>query len=268
LFAEGKSKFAVVCDADKWGQRLKKEIFLPTFSYGEKESDCFAENEVTNSAGTSFDCFVLGAKTKIYSRFVGDYNVQNLLGAILTARMLGVGSEKIKKAIPSIEPAEGRFNTINFGDKKIIVDFAHTPDGLEKVLTTAKSLPHNRLVCVFGCGGNRDKGKRPIMGEIAERLCDEVVLTSDNPRFERPLDIIDEISRGMSKGEEVIIPKREEAIFYALKNAKTQDLIVIAGKGGEKYQDIDGVKHPYDDFQVIKETIDKLSKAEERKYGN
>jgi len=243
-------------------------FFLPTFSYGEKESDCFAENEVTNSAGTSFDCFVLGAKTKIYSRFVGDYNVQNLLGAILTARMLGVGSEKIKKAIPSIEPAEGRFNTINFGDKKIIVDFAHTPDGLEKVLTTAKSLPHNRLVCVFGCGGNRDKGKRPIMGEIAERLCDEVVLTSDNPRFERPLDIIDEISRGMSKGEEVIIPKREEAIFYALKNAKTQDLIVIAGKGGEKYQDIDGVKHPYDDFQVIKETIDKLSKAEERKYGN
>lgn len=268
LFEEGKTKYAIICDADEWGKRLKEEIFLPTFSYGEKDCDCFAENEKGSSLGTSFDCTLLGKKLKLDSRFVGEYNIQNLQAAILTARMLGVDSKKIQKAIPSILPAEGRFNTIDFGDKKIIVDFAHTPDGLDKVLSTAKKLPHNRLVCVFGCGGNRDRGKRPIMGSIAERLCDEVVLTSDNPRFEKPLEIIDEIERGMQKDSHTKIPKREDAIFYALKNAMADDLIVVAGKGGEKYQDIDGIKHPYDDFEVIKKAIEQLSKEEERKYGN
>ena len=270
LFVPEKTKLAIICGCDKWGKKLGEEILVPSLFYGEGiTSDCFAENVVPSAKGTCFDCSLLGSQFGANSNFVGDYNIQNLLGGILTARMLGVSTDCIERAIPKIEPAEGRFNAINFGDKKVIVDFAHTPDGLEKVLRTAKGMEHERLVCVFGCGGNRDRGKRPIMGKIAEELCEEVVLTSDNPRFEKPLDIIEEITRGMTKGNHTIFPVREEAISYAIRTASKGDLIVVAGKGGEKYQDIDGIKYPYDDFEVIRKAIESANKAEAgKKYGN
>ena len=122
---------------------------------------------------------------------------------------------------------------------------------------------------MFGCGGNRDKLKRPIMGRLAEGLCDEVYLTSDNPRFEKPLDIIDEIEKGMEKNNHQIFEKREDAIFKAISDCKEGDCLVIAGKGGEKYQDIEGIKNSYDDFEQVQKSIEILSRKEKgRRYEN
>ena len=136
------------------------------------------------------------------------------------------------------------------GDSNIVIDFAHTPDGLEKVLSTAKKLSDKQLVVIFGCGGNRDKQKRPIMGRIASEIADKVILTSDNPRFENPYSIIGEIKQGMTKDCD-IIENRKSAIEYALERYKDGQTIVIAGKGAEKYQEIKGKKYPYNDFDVV-----------------
>ena len=145
-------------------------------------------------------------------------------------------------------------NIIKNGDVNIVVDFAHTPDGLEKVLETAKDLAKGKIVAIFGCGGNRDRLKRPIMGEIASRYADEVILTSDNPRYETPIEIIKEIKKGVN-GDCLMIENRKEAIEYALKNFVDNETIIIAGKGAEKYQEINGVKYPYNDFDVIEKFL-------------
>lgn len=258
LFSPNFSKIGVLCIKDNYAKRILSRSLIPMLSYGETNADCFAKETSSNAAGTNILCDVLGDEIKIESNFVGDYNIENLLGAMLSARVLGLSNEEIKSAVKQIYPAEGRFNILKCGNRTVIVDFAHTPDGIEKVLKTARQITKNRLLCVFGCGGNRDRAKRPIMGKITEDLCDEVFVTSDNPRFEKPLDIIAEIEEGMKKDNHRIFEKREDAIMKAIMSCKEGDVLVVAGKGGEKYQDIDGVKVPYDDFKVIKESVKKL----------
>ena len=151
-----------------------------------------------------------------------------------------------------MKAVEGRFNVKNFGNKKIVIDFAHTPDGLKNLIQNVKPLVKGELITVFGCGGNRDKKKRSVMGKIATTLSDQVVLTSDNPRFEDPNLIIKDILKKVNKKCKIYVePNREKAIKVALSLAKKGDVVIIAGKGGEKYQDIAGVKLPYDDFEVV-----------------
>ena len=175
-------------------------------------------------------------------QLLGEFNQSNVKAALAICKKLGFDEKKIKEALGSAKAPKGRFERLDFGqDFLVVVDYAHTPDGLEKVLSTAKKIVNNtnsRLITVFGCGGDRDRGKRPKMGTIAEAYSDLVIVTSDNPRSEEPMDIIKEIQNGFTKPPQkiVTIENRNEAIFHALKNAKKDDLVMIAGKGHEDYQ--------------------------------
>ena len=140
------------------------------------------------------------------------------------------------------------------------ISFAHTLNGIKNILTAIKELNPKRLITVFGCGGNRDKGKRPLMGEIAEKLSDFTIITSDNPRFENPELIIDDVERGMTTDKFVRIVDRTKAVEVAINLSRKGDIVAILGKGAEKYQDINGVKSPYSDFEVINQTNDKIAK--------
>ena len=142
----------------------------------------------------------------------------------------------------------------------MILDYCHTPDSLESTLKTVRGFAKGRIVCLFGCGGNRDNLKRPIMGEIAERLADFAIVTSDNPRFEEPMEIIRQILAGMKKDNHVVIENRRDAIRFALEHARKDDVIVLAGKGHEDYQEIRGVKHPFDEKVIVEELLAELGR--------
>ena len=267
LFERGKVKLGIVCGDDERCRGLLIKAKVPMISYGiNRFCDVNGVNINKSFSGSKFDCYYLGEKIDIKTELVGEYNIQNALASIAICRSLGVPAELVRLGMSCISPVEGRFNIIKTKNNNIIIDYAHTPDGLEKILSTARDLSDKRLVVVFGCGGNRDRQKRPIMGEIASSLADYVILTSDNPRFEEPLDIISEINAGAVKPCK-IIENRENAIEFALKNFCDGQTIVIAGKGAEKYQDIKGVKHPYNDFDIVynfeRQKIKSLTKREE-----
>jgi UDP-N-acetylmuramoyl-L-alanyl-D-glutamate--2,6-diaminopimelate ligase len=195
--------------------------------------------------------------TEIWTRFVGRYNVSNLLAVYAAARLLGCGKEEILKELSRLKPVEGRLETVALGNKRIgIVDYAHTPDALENVLKTLQELKKgtSRIITVFGAGGDRDKGKRPLMAEMACRYSDRVIITSDNPRTEDPDSIISDIQKGVPahKRQAVLsIGNRREAIKTAAALAQAGDIILVAGKGHETYQDIQGVKHHFDDKEEL-----------------
>lgn len=244
-------KLGIVFGEDRYGKLLMYKPKVPTICYGKgRKFDVSGRDIVTNFDGSHFVCDYLGEQIEIDSHLVGEYNVENLLAAIASTRSIGIGKEALQRGIKNLAPVEGRFNIINILGKNIIIDYAHTPDGLEKVLKTARALSDNKLVCIFGCGGNRDRQKRPIMGKIASTLADDVIITSDNPRFEKPEDIIQEIEAGVTK-KCVCIPNRQQAIEGAMKKYKDKTTIVIAGKGAENYQEIEGKKYPFSDFEVV-----------------
>ena len=251
LFEYGKVKLGIICGDDQRCREYLIHPHVPCISYGEEAfCDVKAENINKTFEFSKFTCDYLGEKIDIKTSLVGDYNIQNALASIAICRSLGVPKELVRLGLACINPVEGRFNIIKTGQNNVVIDYAHTPDGLEKLLKTARELSDKPLVAIFGCGGNRDRQKRPIMGEIASRLADDVILTSDNPRFEDPYVIIGEILQGVSKHCE-IIENRKAAIEYALKKYTDGQAIVIAGKGAEKYQEIKGKKYPYNDFDVV-----------------
>jgi MurE/MurF fusion protein len=187
-----------------------------------------------------------------------DYNASNLLVVIGALRALGVPLGDAAGAVPKLTPVPGRLQPVNVGPAgalpHVLVDYAHTPDALEKVLGAVRALAQQRggaLWCVFGCGGNRDATKRPLMGAIAERLADRVVLTSDNPRDEAPSLILSQILAGVAGHDDVaVIEDRAAAIAHAIDRAAGSDVIVIAGKGHEPYQEVAGVRKPFSDLDV------------------
>ncbi|MBR2837209.1 MAG: UDP-N-acetylmuramoyl-L-alanyl-D-glutamate--2,6-diaminopimelate ligase [Kiritimatiellae bacterium] len=187
---------------------------------------------------------------------VGDYNKSNTLVAAALAEAAGVPREAIQAAVPSLKPRWGRLERVEnpHVQADVYVDFAHTPDGLEKVLAAARGFTRGRLWVVFGAGGDRDPMKRPPMGEAAARLADRVVVTSDNPRSEDPMAIIRQILAGMggAAGACAVEPDRAKAIAFALSNAERGDVVIVAGKGHETTQEIRGVKHPFDDREVVR----------------
>jgi UDP-N-acetylmuramoyl-L-alanyl-D-glutamate--2,6-diaminopimelate ligase len=187
-------------------------------------------------------------------QLVGDYNKSNVLVAAALAEAAGVDREEIQRTIPLLTPRWGRLEYVKSSSAaKVYVDFAHTPDGLEKVLEAARGFTEGRLWVVFGAGGDRDPMKRPLMGEVTGRLADVVVVTSDNPRSEEPMAIIDDIMNGVASGGEVHIEAdRAKAIELALNEAEEGDVVLICGKGHETTQEIKGVKYPFDDRVIVK----------------
>jgi len=194
-------------------------------------------------------------ETKLRGRF----NVENVLGAVRAARVLGVEPQAIATGVEHVTGVPGRFEAVDEGQAfTVLVDYAHTPEALENVLTEAREITAGRLVCVFGCGGDRDRSKRPLMGDVVARLADSAIVTSDNPRSEDPQAIIDEILAGMS-GDREVEPDREAAIASALERAGEGDVVVIAGKGHEQGQEFADRIVPFDDREVVRETLRRLA---------
>jgi UDP-N-acetylmuramoyl-L-alanyl-D-glutamate--2,6-diaminopimelate ligase len=204
---------------------------------------------------------------RLKTKLIGEFNVYNVLAVYATAVLLGEDKENVKELIKSLEPVAGRFNHIKSKDGITgIIDYAHTPDALKNVLKTIvemkwTGLPASkarRIISVFGCGGDRDRAKRPIMAKIGYDMSDILILTSDNPRTENPEDILEEMKKGIKslpKSNVHIIPDRREAIEKACKLAKKGDYVLIAGKGHETYQEINGVKNHFDDMEELKKYL-------------
>ena len=242
---------AVVNVDDEYGRRLAAEVDAVTFGI-EHEADYRARDIEFDVMGSRFLLESPDGELRIDSPLPGLFNVQNVLGAVAAVRTLGV--EEI--SLEGFGRVPGRFEAVDEGqDFGVLVDYAHTPDSLENVLSAAREVTRGRLHVIFGAGGDRDRGKRPLMGDAARRLADRVVVTSDNPRSERPEGIIDEVMEGAGLGAERE-PDRRRAITRVIEEAEPGDVVVIAGKGHEQGQEFeDGRKEPFDDVTVAREAL-------------
>lgn len=210
-------------------------------------------------SGMSFDIKTPKGGFTIKSSLIGRINVYNILMSAGIAYSLGISEDVIQQGIYNTKPVEGRFENIDEGQRFLcIVDYAHTDDAIKKLIQEARHLTRGRVITVFGCGGNRDKTKRPLMGAAATELSDLVIITSDNPRNEDPLDIIKDILKGISKNNYSVQPNRAEAIKEAVAMATEGDTVLVAGKGHEDYQEIKGVRHHFSDKEVLREEIRKI----------
>jgi UDP-N-acetylmuramoyl-L-alanyl-D-glutamate--2,6-diaminopimelate ligase len=243
---------------DPYGRRLAAEIpDAVTFGLA-GDADYGARELRFGVAGASFVASTPEGELELRTRLPGSFNVLNVLGALATAHALGVPLDVIAAALPAVAPAPGRFQALDEGQPfTVLVDYAHTPDSLENVLRAGRSLGEGRLLSVFGCGGDRDRGKRPQMGAISARLADLTIVTSDNPRSESPAAIVEEILAGTGGSATVeAIVDRAEAIERAVALASDGDVVVIAGKGHEQGQEFaDGRKVPFDDAQVARAAL-------------
>jgi UDP-N-acetylmuramoyl-L-alanyl-D-glutamate--2,6-diaminopimelate ligase len=246
---------SVVNMDDEYGRRIAAELDCVTFGI-ETEADYRALDVEFDLMGSRFRCETPDGPLQLESRLPGLFNVQNALGAVAAARLLGVGADTIATALPRFGRVPGRFEPVDEGqDFGVLVDYAHTPDSLENVLRAAREVARGRVHVVFGAGGDRDRGKRPLMGEAARRLADRVLVTSDNPRNEPPEAIVDEIMEGAGDGAERETD-RARAIGLAIEGARPGDVVVIAGKGHEQGQEFeDGRKEPFDDRSVAREAL-------------
>ena len=211
---------------------------------------------ITNSS-VDFKVKIGGKNERVKTGIPGRFSVYNSLAAIAIAENLGANAEEIKDALLEVR-VPGRSELVD--NKKgltIMVDYAHSPESLQNILSAVKSYTRGRVISVFGCGGDRDPGKRPIMGQISGNIADFTIITSDNPRTEEPEKIVKQIEEGMikTKGKYVAIVDRTDAIKHAIEIANKNDIIVLAGKGHETYQEINGQKYPYDEREIIKEII-------------
>lgn len=224
----------------------------------ESKADYIIKNIEADSRGISFDLQCLDCEMSISSKMVGIHNAYNISFAAITLKQMGFSADSISKAISDTPVPPGRLEPLNTDKCSVFIDYAHKPDALEKVLQFLKPLTKGRLISVVGCGGDRDKGKRPLMGKISNEIADISIFTSDNPRTENPKQIINEIVAGVELNQRdnlTILPDRREAIFHAINMAKEDDVILIAGKGHEPYQEINGVKHDFNDLLIAKEAL-------------
>jgi UDP-N-acetylmuramoyl-L-alanyl-D-glutamate--2,6-diaminopimelate ligase len=250
-------KTGVINVDDNVSREIIKNSSCSILTYGiEREADIRAFDIVYSLTGVSFKINFNGIIKNIYLNIPGRFSVYNALAAIGVCLELGLSIDEIIDGIKAIEGVPGRFQAVpNNKGILAIVDYAHTPDSLEKILDSVKDITNGRIITVFGCGGNRDKTKRLIMGKVAGRLSDFCVITSDNPRKENPMDIIDEIEKGMKETtcEYVKDEDRKSAIHLALENAKKGDAVIIAGKGHETYQIIEDKVLHFNDSEVVEE---------------
>ena len=227
-----------------------------------ESSDVYANDIEIGERGCSFlMTWHKRFRTTISLHLAGIFNVYNALMAAGICICAGAGPESIRQGLESVYAVPGRIELLDTGTPyRVILDYAHSPDSLENILKAVRQTTKGRMIALFGCGGDRDRGKRPMMGEIAGELADYCILTSDNPRNEDPMAILDAIEAGIKPTgcEYVVIENRREAIRYALKFADPGDVVVLAGKGHETYQEIRGVKHPFDEKVVVRELLEEI----------
>ena len=255
LFTESRPPAAVNV-GDEHGRLLAEELRgqneLLTFGLTD-DAELRADDLELGPRGTRFRADGIELETRLRGRF----NVENVLGAVAAARLLEIPDDAIAYGVRELRGVPGRFEAVDEGQPfAVLVDYAHTPDSLENVLRTARDLAQNRVICVFGCGGDRDRGKRPLMGRIATELADLAIVTSDNPRSEEPEAIIAEILAGAGDAE--VEPDRREAIARAIGEAAEGDVVVIAGKGHEQGQQFADRTIPFDDREVAREALRRL----------
>lgn len=240
---------------DIYGDRLYKEFGGYSYSLT-KSADLTGEIVEFHSDGQFVRLNLMGEMFEEKLAILGRYNLYNVLGVIGIALQLGIGKNIILEKLKDIKGAPGRFELVNCGqDYIVVVDYAHTGDALENILKSINELKKGRVITVFGCGGDRDATKRPIMGEIAQRLSDIAILTSDNPRTEKPHLIIEDVKKGMNGDRYLIEEDREQAIMKAIEIAQKNDIILIAGKGHETYQILGRKKIHFDDREIARREI-------------
>lgn len=268
LFAWESLKHAVVNLDDGYGRELARRIRRPglnVIGYGfsdarsSRTSRVTGSNLVTDASGVSFDVKTPWGSARVASPVLGRYNAYNLLGTLGVLLASGVTLRKAVAALAALKPVPGRLQRLGGGGKPlVVVDYAHTPDALKQVLLTLRKLlatNPSRLICVVGCGGERDRGKRPLMGSVAARHADHAVITSDNPRGEDPQAIIADIVKGV-RGGYSIEPDRALAIREAIRAARAGDIVLLAGKGHERYQEVGGKRHPFSDVAQASATLE------------
>lgn len=276
---------AVINTDDPFGRQLASRLRAASpgqsvVTYGlTGEADFTARNIRLTPDGVGFTISFEQGTREVFSPLLGLPNVYNVLCAVAVGMVLRIPHETILDGLGRMHTVTGRFEKVDFGQRFLcIVDYAHTEDALERLILSARELRSStrrreraeadrtdgRIITVFGCGGERDRGKRPAMGRVATLLSDYVIITSDNPRSEDPLDIIREIEGGVVGTRYRIEPDRRKAIYAAIELAGDGDIVLVAGKGHEDYQEIQGIRHPFRDRDVVEEAIRELEKADER----
>ena len=232
-------------------------------SYGiDNTCDLLAKDVTITNVGVDYRVKIGNKNERVKVNIPGRFSVYNSLAAICVTEKLGASVENIKEALASIT-VPGRSELVsNNGDFPIMIDYAHTANSLSNILTAVKSYTRGKVICVFGCGGDRDKSKRPEMGEVAGKIADYTIVTTDNPRTEKPEAIVKEIEAGISKtkGKYEVIVDRREAIKKAISMMTKKDMVVICGKGHEKYQEINKEQLPFDEREIVKGILEELKK--------
>ena len=254
-------KVAILNGDDAYFEKMQKGIKCPILTFGvNSNTDYVAKDIEYNPSGTRFT-LTGKAQGKITTQTPGKFSVYNAMSSACTLIALGFDFDKVCEALSVASGVKGRAEVVPTGrDFTVLIDYAHTPDGVENILSAVNEIKKGRLVTLFGCGGDRDRIKRPIMGEIASKLSDFVIVTSDNPRTEEPSAIIEDIVGGVKDKPTpyVVIENRAEAIRYAIQNAEKDDVIVLAGKGHETYQIIGTEKRHFDEREVVLEALNEL----------
>ena len=256
--------WAVLNQDDELGRRLLADLkggHVKTLSYGLEQGDIHAEGLELSSQGMRMQVVTPWGSGELISSLIGRFNVANLLACLGALLASDIPLAQALAALSHVKPVAGRMQRLGgAGRPHVMVDYAHTPDALEKTLSTLRDLTQGRLHCVFGCGGGRDKGKRPLMGAVAAAFADRAIVTSDNPRNEEPADILADILAGMPPGQTARVD-RAEAIQTAIAEAGCDDIVLIAGKGHEEYQEVLGQRLPFSDSAVAKAALAQWKEA-------
>jgi UDP-N-acetylmuramoyl-L-alanyl-D-glutamate--2,6-diaminopimelate ligase len=258
---------AVINIDDPWGKRLSGELAaVRQVTFGESaDAHVRILSSESGADATHLSVSVDGAPVQLRSSLAGRFNAYNMAALTAGAHALSIDMEIVRESFSAMKTVPGRMQRVDLAaDFSVFVDYAHTPDALDNVLASVRALTRERLLCVFGCGGDRDRTKRPLMGRAAALHCDEAIITSDNPRGEKPEDIIRDIVHGVPLDfPHVVIVDRREAIKAVLSRARSGDCIVIAGKGHESYQEIRGVRKHFDDAHAVRELFSEAKKNHE-----
>ncbi len=253
----GENAIAVINIDDENANQIIKDCKAHIITFGQNHSADYVISDINfDLNGTNFLLKYKDQTFQIQLPLIGEFNAYNASAAFIVSHRIGLSFEQILGGLKNSRQVPGRFEVIGSENKKVIVDYSHTPDSLEKAILSLRKLSkQNKIITVFGCGGDRDKTKRPLMGKIATELSDKVFITSDNPRTEDAMSIINDIVKGISKQNYSIIENREEAIKTAIQSADDFSAILIAGKGHENYQVINDIKHPFSDLEVARKYL-------------
>ncbi len=256
------AKKAVVNVDDPYAPRIMEGLNIPILTFAVRErADISASDIDITPSGVQFDLRTPEGEVLMRLPIPGLFSVFNAMGAVGMALSIGIKLPQVKEGLEMLTSVSGRLEPVRTNRPfSVFVDYAHTPDALENVLKTVREFAKARVICVFGCGGDRDRAKRPIMGEVAGRYSDFAVITSDNPRGEDPMEIIQSVEEGMKKTatKYVVIENRKEAIRRAMTEARPHDIVLVAGKGHENYQEINGTKYHFDDKEIVEELLTEL----------